>query len=200
MHSIELGSSPTRHGVNMPTYPTTHVGGSSQELLYMPAGMCEAQQTQFGSPGSWASPDVPLHPGSASFDPSPSFTPTTLALTAQPVTQNGLPVSANPQNYILVPQRQYALTAYHFTPAHPISFNTGSGEPGIRLSAALNRRFTHLEDRDDLVFESSRSPTITMRLEVCGSIALSWALTNDAGQWPGYISWSRQVRGVNGFP
>jgi len=39
------------------------------------------------------------------------------------------------------------------TPAHPISFNTGPGAPGIRPSAALNRRFTRLEERDDLVID-----------------------------------------------
>ena len=37
-----------------------------------------------------------------------------------------------------------------------------------QLSAVLNRRFTHLEDRDDLTFKS-RSPAITMRLEESGS-------------------------------
>lgn len=162
-------------------------------------GVHAVQPTPLGSPGMWAPRNGILHPGSTPPNLSPPFTPVTPTTTVQSVIHNGPPVPTNPQNYVLVPQRQYALTAYHFTPAHPISFSTGPGEPGIRLSAALNRRFTHLEDRDDLVFESSRSPTITMRLEVCSSFALVWALTDDAGQWPGYISWSRQVRGVNVF-
>ena len=173
MHSLELGSSLTRHGVNMPMYPTIHAGNNSQGILYMTAGVREVQPTPFGSPRSWASSDVPVHSDSTSVGLSPPFTPATLAPTVQSVTPNRPRVPANTQSYALVPQRQYALTAYHFTPAHPISFNTGPGEPGIRLSAALNRRFTHLENRDDLVFESSRSPTITMRLEVRGSFVLA---------------------------
>ena len=156
-------------------YPTTHVGGNPQELLYPPAGV-----HGLGSPGSWASGDVILYPGSVSFDLSPSFAPATSTSTVQSVILNGPPVPTNPQSHTLVPQRQYALTAYHFAPAHPITFNAGPREPGIRLSAALSRRFTHLENRDDLVFESSRSPTITMRLEVCGSFELIRALTDDA--------------------
>ena len=168
-HSIELGSSPTRHGFNMPMYPTIHAGDNSQGLLYMPAGVCEVQPTPFGIPGRWASPDGLLHSDSTSVSVSPPFTPATLAATVQSVTPNGPPEPANTQDYTLVPQRQYALTAYHFTPAHPISFNTGPREPGIRLSAALNRRSAGLEDRDEPVFESGRSPTIMMRLEVCGS-------------------------------
>jgi len=153
-------------------YPTTHAGNNPQGFLYMPTGVHE-QPTPFGSPGRWASSHVLLHSDSTSAGISPPFTPATLSPTVRLVTPNIPPAPTNTQNYASVPQRQYALTAYHFTPAHPISFHTGPGEPGIRLSAALNRRFTSLEDRDDLVFESSRSPTITMRLEVCDFFALT---------------------------
>ncbi|KAF9650499.1 hypothetical protein BDM02DRAFT_1381798 [Thelephora ganbajun] len=117
-----------------------------------------------------------LH-GPTPFYHSPSSVPVTSSSPLQPVVSHRPSVSTNPPDYAWVPQRQYALTAHHSTPAHPIVFNVNSGEPGIRLSAALNRKFAHLRDRDDLVFESSKSPTITMRLE-----------------WPGYMSWSRQVR------
>ena len=154
-------------------YPTILVGDGSQGILYGPAGAHTVCPTTLGSPGKWAPHQTLLHPGPVPSGLSPSFTSATPTPTVQSVIQNGPSVSTNPPDYTLVPQRQYALTAYHFTPAHPISFNSGPGEQGIRLSAALNRRFTHLEDRDDLVFESSRSPTITMRLEVCDSFELA---------------------------
>lgn len=148
-------------------FPTTHIGDGPQEPLYMPTGEFAIQSTQLRGPENWASQNT-FHPDPTSFDLSPSFVPTPVGSTVQFTIPNGPSVSTNPPDYIWVPQRQYALPAYHFTPAQPILFHTDSGEPGIRLSAALNRRFTHLRNRDDLVFESSRSPTITMRLEVCG--------------------------------
>ena len=116
-----------------------------------------------------------LYPDPRPFDLSPPFVPSTVSPTMQFAVSGGLSMSTNPPEYIWVPQRQYALTAYHFAPAQPILFNADSPEPGIRLSAALNRRFTYLRDRDDLVFESSRSPTITMRLEVRDSSGLAQA-------------------------
>lgn len=148
---IESGGS---RGICAPIRSTSPVGYGSQGSLYTPAG----QSIPLCVPGGWMAQDGPL-PNSPSTYHFPPLIPTTSSsVTLQPVTPNRLPL----------PQRPYALTVHHFTPAHPILFNVDSGEPGIRLSAALNRRFTHLRDRDDLVFESSRSPTITMRLEVCG--------------------------------
>ena len=156
-------NSPTRGGVYTQIFPTDSVGDSSHEQLYMvPAGVHAIQST---NPENW--PQSILHPSPMPFCHSPSFVmPATSSSTLQPAIQNGPSASTNPPAYTRVPQRQYALTAHHFTPAPPILFNVDSGEPGIRLSAALNRRFTRLRGRDDLVFESSRSPTITMRLEV----------------------------------
>lgn len=128
----------------------------------MPTGVCAVQSTPPRSPENWA-PQNALHPDPL---PSPQFMPCMATPTRYFEIPNRPSASTNPPNHVRVPQRPYTLTAYHFTPAHPILFNAGPAEPGIRLSAALNRRFTHLRDRDDLVFESSRSPTITMRLEV----------------------------------
>jgi len=132
------------------------------------------QPTPPTSPRNW-----PLH-----HDPmtshSPSPVPTTSNSPLQSVISDPPSLSANSSDYTWVPQRQYALTAHHFTPTNPITFNVDSGEPGIRLSDAYNRRFTELRDRDDLVFESSRSPTITMRLEVCDLPKLAWTLADGA--------------------
>ena len=167
--SIEPGNSFPQRGVYAQMFPTNPIGSNPQETLYMPAGVHAVLPTPSRSPeNQWALQNV-LHPDPVPFNPSPSFAPVTSSSAVQFVVPPGPPVSTNPPpNYTWVPQRQYALTAYHFTPAHPILFDAGPGEVGIRLSAALNRRFAHLRDRDDLVFESSRSPTITMRLEVCG--------------------------------
>lgn len=128
---------------------------------------------------NWALPTI-LSPDPILSSPSPSFTQTTPSPIPQSVVLYGLPVSTNQPDYMWVPQRQYALTAHQFNPVQPILFNVDSGEPGIRLSTALNRKFSHLRDRDDLVFESSKSPTITMRLEVCPSFQLAWALPDGA--------------------
>lgn len=87
---------------------------------------------------------------------------------SQPIVPDGPSTLTSSLHYVLVPQRKYGSAAHHFAPVNPIEFNVDSGEPGIRLSAALNRKFSQLRDRDDLVFESNKSPTITMRLEVCG--------------------------------
>ena len=125
--------------------------------IYLPT----VPPTTLTSPENWA-PQRSLHSGSMPSHHAPLQVPLRFA------TPNLPSSSANPPEYVWLPQRQYSLTAHHFTPASPILFNADSGEPGIRLSAALNRRFTHLRDRDDLVFKSSRSPTITMRLEVRG--------------------------------
>lgn len=124
-----------------------------------------AQPILLSSSENWRPQNI-FHPDPLHFHHSPSFASPTSSSTLQSPIPNTLSPSTNPQDYTRVPQRQYALTAHHFTPANPILFNVDSGEPGIRLTAALNRRFTNLRDRDDLVFESSRSPTITMRLEV----------------------------------
>ena len=126
--------------------------------IYLPA----VPPTPLPSPENWAS-QRPLPSGSMPSHHLP------LQMPLRGTTPNLPSLSANLAEYVWLPQRQYALTAHHFTPASPILFNADSGEPGIRLSAALNRRFTNLRDRDDLVFKASRSPTITMRIEVCGS-------------------------------
>jgi len=128
---------------------------------YMPTGLYAVQSTSENRV-----PQTIPHPDPIPFPHHLPLGPTTPSSSLQSVAPNPLPPSTNLPDYVWVPQRQYTLTAHHFTPANPILFNVDSGEPGIRLSTAINRRFTHLRDRDDLVFESSRSPTITMRLEV----------------------------------
>ena len=164
----------TQRGVYAPIIPGNVPGG----VFHMSTGEHAIQSTPLTSPVNWA-PSNTLH-----HDPmsphSPSFVPATSSSPLQSVISDPPSLSTNPPDYTWVPQRQYALTAHHFTPANPILFNVDSGEPGIRLSAAFNRRFSHLRDRDDLVFESSRSPTITMRLEVCGLPKSAWTLTDGA--------------------
>lgn len=145
----------------------------------MPKGVRAVQSTLLRGPENWA-PQNTLHLDPMPFNLSSPFMPTISSSTAQFTIPNGPSMSTSPPEYTWVPQRQYALAAYQFTPAPPILFNADSAEPGIRLSAALNRRFTNLRDRDDLVFESSRSPTITMRLEVCDFSGLVWALADRA--------------------
>jgi len=169
----------TGRDIYAPILPATPVGDSSQENYYMSAGVYTVQSTPLTTHGNWV-PQTILHPDSMPFHHPPSLLPTTSSSPLQSVIPNPLSLSTNPPDYVWVPQRQYALTAHHFTPANPILFNVDSGEPGIRLSAAINRRFTHLRDRDDLVFEMSKSPTITMRLEVCGLPRLTWTLTDGA--------------------
>ena len=146
----------------------------------MPAGVGAVQSTPWRNPENWARPETIPHPNSMPFNPSPSFVPATASPTVRFTISNRPPTPVRPPDYTWVPQRRYALTAHNFAPAHPILFNVDSGEPGIRLSAALNRRFTHLGGRDDLVFESSRSPTITMRLEVRRLFVLAWTLIDGA--------------------
>ena len=169
--SIEQMNHSMWHGVYPPIYSTIPVGGSSQEPFYIPP----VQTTTLSGLEGWASPSTP-HPNPTPFNLSPPPVPAT----PNSLVPNRLHVPANPPDYTWLPQRQYGLTAHHFTPAQPILFNVNFGEPGIRLSAALSRKFTHLRDRDDLVFESSRSPTITMRLEVCGFSVSAWTLADGA--------------------
>ena len=166
-------------GPYAPILPTIPIGDSPQEIYYMPTGVYPVQSTPLTTHENWVSQTI-LHPGSVPFCPSPLPVPVASGSALQPVIPNPLSLSTNPPDYVWVPQRQYALTAHHITPADPILFNVDSGEPGIRLSAAINRRFTHLRGRDDLVFETSKSPTITMRLEVCDLLRLAWTLTDGA--------------------
>lgn len=159
-----------------PILPAIPVSDSSRENYYLSADVYAAPLTTHGN---WV-PQTILHPDSMPFHHSPPPLPATSSPPPQSVILNPPSLSTNPPDYVWVPQRQYALTAHHFTPANPILFNVDSGEPGIRLSTAINRRFTQLRDRDDLVFEMSKSPTITMRLEVCGLPRLTWILTDGA--------------------
>lgn len=177
--STDQVNSSTQRGVYTPMASTIPLGGAGHEIFYIPTGVHTMQSTSLTSPESWALSSTP-HPAPIPFHRSPSFMPATPGSPSQSVIPRPPSLSANPPDYTWVPQRQYALTAHHFIPADPILFNVDSGEPGIRLSAAYNRRFTHLRDRDDLVFESSRSPTISMRLEVRDLPRLAWTLADGA--------------------
>lgn len=157
----------------------TPVGHSLQGRFYTSAETHAIQLNQLSAAGGWVPQNSPL-PNSTPQNHSLPSGPAASSSTLQPAIPNTPPVSTYPPDHTMLPQRQYSLTAHHFIPAHSISFNVDSGEPGIRLSAALNRRFTHLRDRDDLVFESSRSPTITMRLEVCDLSELDWVFIDGA--------------------
>ena len=161
--STELANPSTGHGL--------YAEGDS----YIHTGLYAVQPTSENRV-----PQTIPHPDPMSFLPPPPLAPTTPSSSSQSVIPNLLPPQTNLPDYLWVPQRQYTLTAHHFTPANPILFSVDSGEPGIRLSTAINRRFSHLRDRDDLVFESSRSPTITMRLEVCDLPRLARTLTDGA--------------------
>jgi hypothetical protein len=151
----------------------------ADDTLYIPLDMHAVQPVPSMNHDSWV-PSSILYPTDLPtlfpHSPSPPFVPEVHnSTTLRPSLVHSRPsTSTNPPDYVWVPQRQYVLTAHHFAPAPPITFNVDSGEPGIRLSAALNRKFSHLKERDDLVFESNKSPTITMRLEVrtCFSIDL----------------------------
>ncbi|KAF9785539.1 hypothetical protein BJ322DRAFT_837891 [Thelephora terrestris] len=166
---IGTTNSPAWNGDYMPTLLT------SQEYLCMTPGIRTVPSTPSIGIEYWIPPSDP-HPNPIPIFNSSSFVSGSSS-TLQFAVHTRQSISPNPPDYPRVPQRPYALTAHKFTPTHPIEFKVDSGEPGIRLSAAHNRMFTHLKDRDDLVFELSKSPTITMRLE-----------------WPGYASWHRQVR------
>lgn len=159
---IEPMNPSTLYGAYTQITPNAHGG------LNFPPDVHAVQSTSSIGTENWA-PSSVFHPGFVPFShsPSPPFTPATSSSVLQNGTHSRPSTSTSAPDYIWLPQRQYALTAHHFIPATPILFNVDSGEPGIRLSAALNRKFAHLKDRDDLVYESSKSPTITMRLEVC---------------------------------
>ena len=157
-----LTDSTTWHGVYTSMVPPP------DDAWYTPLGMHPVQSTSSMDHGTWVPSSTP-HPDFMLFPHSPPFVPATSDSTSQPMFHSTPSTSTNSSDYVWVPQRPYALTAHHFVPTQPIEFNVHSGEPGIRLSAALNRKFSQLKDRDDLVFKSNkRSPTITMRLEVCG--------------------------------
>lgn len=153
--------SSTWRGGYTPTLPVPH------DPFYMPPSMHAVQQSPSMGHGNWALSGT-LHPDFIPFHHSPPVVPETSNTILQPMIHDRLSTSTNSPDYVWVPQRQYGSNTHHFTPAHPIVFNVDSGEPGIRLSAALGRKFAQLKDRDDLVFASNKSPTITMRLEVCG--------------------------------
>lgn len=157
-------------GIHTPTYPVP------DDSLYIPVDTHTVQSTPSMDHGRWASPST-LHPEFMVFPLSPPIVPAPFNSTPPHMVHDGPSTSTN---YVWVPQRQYALTAHHFAPAPPIVFNVDSGEPGIRLSAALSRKFSQLKDRDDLVFESNKSPTITMRLEVCRLSELASTLSDGA--------------------
>ena len=158
--SIEPMGSDTWRGVH-PSMPTV-IG----DATYVPPGIYTVQSTPFGGREDWSPPSPPET--DLSLSPYSPFVPTNPDSSLQHIAHDGPSTSSNSPNYVWLPQRPYTLTAHHFVPMDPIEFNVDSGEPGIRLSAAFNRKFSELKNRDDLVFESNKSPTITMRLEVCG--------------------------------
>ena len=168
--SIESMNSTLWHGEYAPTI--------SHGPFYLTSGVHAVQSTPPIDTENWLPPSDPHHNLIPTPHP-PSFVPDT-GSTLQAAVDSRPSMSADLPDYVWLPQRPYALTAHHFTPAHPIEFKVDSGESGIRLSAALNRKFSHLKDRDDLVFELSKSPTITMRLEVRGFSQLASTFADGA--------------------
>lgn len=169
-----------------PMNPSSWSGGYppvspiSDGTFVIPPGIHVAQPTPSTGPETWAPWNVLQQANYTTFPHTSSVVPATPNSPLQPVTSGRPLMLTYPPDYVWVPQRPYTLTAHHFAPAPPIVFNVDGGEPGITLSAALNRRFSHLRDRDDLVFESSKSPTITLRLEVCCLFELAQTLADGA--------------------